>query len=304
MAKIVKTYTETLPECRFMGICYGETDRQNGTFAHLWQQWFNEGRFQTLERAQGTKSQNSIPEAGSYIALMRVGESIPFEYWIGMFFAPSTPEIDGYETLDFGTLPLGVCWVQGKEPEIYQQCDACFDQLAAQGQHPVQDDEGGWWLMERYVCPRFTYPDEEGNVILDIAVMLEEQPAMSGGEAAKSDLDRYCAHCRKVLQNRQCKICGRDTQEPEDEDPVYLGELPATMRNALQIAFQATEIPFTALPTLGAGFTLSAGEIFETYKVYVPYIRFREAQAAFRKVMSQYRGPGREQCLPGEETEE
>ena len=32
--------------------------------------------------------------------------------------------------------------------------------------------QGGWWL-ERYNCPRFTAPDEQGRVVLDWAVDVE-----------------------------------------------------------------------------------------------------------------------------------
>ena len=30
------------------------------------------------------------------------------------------------------------------------------------------DKDGVQWCFERYVCPRFTDPDEQGNVILDM----------------------------------------------------------------------------------------------------------------------------------------
>lgn len=285
MAQIIKTYTETLPECRFMGIRYGEGDQNQGSFAHLWDEWFLAKRFEPLARIQEPAWKATFPEADSYIGLMRMGEGVPFEYWIGMFFAPGTPEMEGYQSLDFGTLPLGVCWVQGKPPAIYQQCEACIQHLTDQGHTPVLDEEGGLWLMERYQRPRFTQADDKGDIILDVVVMLQEDAdtlAQQDGEVF------YCAHCRKTSKKDTCSTCGRDTKLPQEEDPIYMGELPASQRNALQIAFSATDIPFTALSTLGSGFTLSAGEIFETYKVYVPYARSREAQAAFDQVMARY----------------
>ncbi len=30
------------------------------------------------------------------------------------------------------------------------------------------DSSGAWWFFERYVDPRFTKPDPQGNQILDI----------------------------------------------------------------------------------------------------------------------------------------
>ncbi len=36
----------------------------------------------------------------------------------------------------------------------------------------VPDEKGVLWFFERYGCPRFTAPDEKGNIILDICYFL------------------------------------------------------------------------------------------------------------------------------------
>ena len=37
-----------------------------------------------------------------------------------------------------------------------------------EGMRIIADEQGAFWFFERYVCPRFTEPDSQGNVILDI----------------------------------------------------------------------------------------------------------------------------------------
>lgn len=98
----------------------------------------------------------------------------------------------------------------------------------------------------------------------------------------------YCSKCYLMFEENTCPHCQAVGQAPQADDPVFLGELPGPMRNAMQIAFSATELPFTALPSLGAGFTMSAGDIFESYRVYVPYERLDEARTAFQGVLDQY----------------
>ncbi len=34
--------------------------------------------------------------------------------------------------------------------------------------------DGAFWFFERYQCPRFTTPDEKGNVILDMCYFVKE----------------------------------------------------------------------------------------------------------------------------------
>lgn len=99
---------------------------------------------------------------------MRWKEGEAFEYWIGMFLPEGTVPPKGYDYIDFSASNLGVCWLQGKEPEIYGKEEECANKLSEEGYAIVTDEAGAWWFFERYGCPRFTKPDENGNVILDI----------------------------------------------------------------------------------------------------------------------------------------
>ena len=100
--------------------------------------------------------------------IMRCKEDEPFEYWIGKFMPENTIVPDGFDYVDFPNIELGVCWVYGKEEEVYCLEDKCADRLKEDGFEVVLDEKGAWWFFERYCCSRFDIPDDKGNIILDI----------------------------------------------------------------------------------------------------------------------------------------
>ena len=166
MAEIIKTYRQEVPALRFIGKEYGDSNRVDGMYSHLWEEWFGAGRFEPLEKAAGV-----IPgydDSDAYIGLMRWKEGEPFEYWIGMFAPEGASVPDGYESCDFPKSALGVCWVKGKEPDVYMKEDECMARFKVEEYAPWLDAQGAMWFMERYGCPRFTDADENGDIILDI----------------------------------------------------------------------------------------------------------------------------------------
>lgn len=173
MAHIIKLYCEDAPASRFIGIRYGERDRMAGGFAHLWHQWMAQQQFARLTLLLDSEWAARFPEAGSYIGFMRYAPGKPFEYWIGLFLPPATQPPQGFDHLDAPAMRLGVCWVQGKEPEIFWQSDACLKKLAEAGESPAADGDGYHWLMERYQSPRYTTTDMQGHKVLDQVVVLK-----------------------------------------------------------------------------------------------------------------------------------
>ena len=115
-----------------------------------------------------------IEDDNAYIGLMRHKPGEPFEYWIGMFFAADAHAPDGYDYVNFDESRLGVAWLKGAEAEIYSAEDVAVNGLTEAGYHPAADRNGAHWYMERYACPRFTEPDQQGNVTLDICVFAEK----------------------------------------------------------------------------------------------------------------------------------
>lgn len=173
MPEIIKAYRQHVPALRFVGLCYGDADRVDGGFGAQWQEWFAKGRFDTIEKECGALRE-VYEDGDAYIGLMRWKEGEPFEYWIGAFFGAGAPVPEGYGSVDFPAADLGVCWVYGKEGEVYCVEEACAARLEQEGMRVLKEGIGGaWWFFERYTCPRFTTPDEKGNIILDVCHFVE-----------------------------------------------------------------------------------------------------------------------------------
>lgn len=168
MVEITKVYRESFPSLRLIGKRYGDSDRdQYGSFSGKWDEWFGKGWFKPLEEL------GSLPEnEDSYVGCMRCIEE--FEYWIGMFFPEGTKVPDGYEYVDIPAGDLGTCWIYGRQDngEIFgmEPHNMCMDKIMDAGWKIAENP----WYIERYNCPRFTTPDENGKVILDYCVYLQD----------------------------------------------------------------------------------------------------------------------------------
>lgn len=162
MAEIIKVYRQSLPKMKFVGRCYSESDKENGTFGNKWKEWFSNDLFSPLKIEGG----EPYEDCNAYCGLSRCRDGEPFQYWIGVFMPCDAAVPEGYEAVEFEASDIGVCWVKGKEPDIYFTC--CMEKLGENGMEWKADKNGVKWCYERYVCPRFTSPDKDGNVILDM----------------------------------------------------------------------------------------------------------------------------------------
>ncbi len=173
--EIIKVYKEHMPSLRFIGKCYTNVDKDG--FGHKWNEWFQKGWFDELKKLD---TPNDI-ENGC-IGLMGCSEEeSSFQYWIGMFFSQDTPVPDGYDYVDIPEGDIGTCWIYGKEKsgEIYGEIphNMCMEKLKENGMGNCRDNFHGnsqkwYWFFERYNCPRFTTPDEKGNIILDYSMYI------------------------------------------------------------------------------------------------------------------------------------
>ena len=175
-AEIIKVYKESQPAMRLIGRRYTNADRNEyGMFSHKWAECFGSDFFARLEKHATPEAVNEGAYIGICGALAGGGEG-DFEYWIGMFFPEGTPDLEGFDAVDFPAAEVGVCWIKGTEPDIYVQSMQCYAELAAEGFAAPKGmgEMGRWWEFERYNCPRFTEPDADGNVVLDLCVYLKK----------------------------------------------------------------------------------------------------------------------------------
>lgn len=167
--EVVKVYKESLPQVKLVGKRYTNADRdETGTFAGYWQQWFKDGWFDLLKQCARIPGMSD-----DFVGAMRMtGEGDGFEYWIGVFSASDAEVPEGFDSVQIPAGDVGICWLYGndKSGELYSM-EASDAAMAALTEKGWQFSEKGWFF-ERYNCPRFTTPDDKGNVILDIGAYL------------------------------------------------------------------------------------------------------------------------------------
>lgn len=171
--QVVKVYRQPVPALRFIGIRYGDEDRVNGGFGKKWCEWFRNDRFSEIESQTDQNLKDLYEDGDAYIGLMRVKEGEPFQYWIGIFMPANTPVPEGYSFIDFPPSYWGVSWVYGPDGEVYCKEQLCAEKLQETGMEIAHAPDGACWFFERYTCPRFTVPDEKGNIILDICYFVK-----------------------------------------------------------------------------------------------------------------------------------
>ena len=171
--RAVRIERQRLPASRFIGVRYGNGDRKNGGFSHLWGQWFESGWFDVLEALQTATFRAAFPDADAYCGLMcgRPGVPEDFSYWIGMFLPPDAEIPEGFQAIDFGPAEAAVCWLKGQEDELYRREEDAVSLLRREGFQPASLPDGRCCFFERYACPRFTAPDGGGSVILDMGFL-------------------------------------------------------------------------------------------------------------------------------------
>lgn len=171
--QIVKCYKQKFPKTRFIGIKYSEEDRVNGMFGWQWGQWFETGKFNKIEELLTPSFKKNYPDSDAYVGLERYKEGEPYEYWIGMFVPENSAVPEGYDSVDFDFNFAGICWVKGKEENVYCHEGDCYELLKENGMQILEDNHGACWFFERYGCPRFMAPDKNGRVILDIGYFVK-----------------------------------------------------------------------------------------------------------------------------------
>ncbi len=156
--KILEMKREDCPAARFIGKKYMD--------APNWGEWWANGWFDLLEQTEGLP----INDHG-YIGAVHIVDGMP-ERWIGMFFPADTPVPEEFEAVDMAPLSYAVFYLYGAEGsgEFYapETHDMCLAELKRNHLLRKEDD----WCFERCNCPRYTTPDEKGNIILDYAISI------------------------------------------------------------------------------------------------------------------------------------
>lgn len=158
--KITNITQESCPAARFIGKRYGG--------AANWGEWWENGWFDILEKLPGLPIND-----GGYIEAIRFANGSQ-EHWLGMFFPAGTTVPEPFEFVDLPAIEYAVCYLYGnpENGELFhdEAHEQCLSALLGQGSRRKEDG----WCFQRCNCPRFTTPDEQGNVILDYGISIEK----------------------------------------------------------------------------------------------------------------------------------
>ena len=158
--KILEVKKESFPASRFIGKKY--------TQSPSWEEWWQNDWFSVLE-----KNERLLNNGDAYIGAVHIVDGMP-EYWIGMFFPINTEVPEGFDFVDIEPLDYAVCYLQDKEGsgDFYtmETHNLCLEKLKSL-EFKRKEDE---WCFERYNCPRYTMPDNNGNIILDYGISIEK----------------------------------------------------------------------------------------------------------------------------------
>lgn len=165
MARIVDFQIESKPQMKIIGKALKVNMEQiasNNPIGGLWETCFEDGTFEELE-----KSPDYLLDP-SYVGWM--GDFNPatgdFIYICGMLAKPDMPVPKGYVSRKLPASEVSVTWVQGgSTDEVCQQAHCLSEEKLREAGYMADMEQG--WSMEVYNCPRFTQPDETGNIILD-----------------------------------------------------------------------------------------------------------------------------------------
>jgi predicted transcriptional regulator YdeE len=164
MAEIIKIYKQSVPTMRF--ICKKDPYEGGG-----WGEWHGKGWFGEIEKISGGEpTVHQLYEDGdAYIGMLNLSKDFnTLGYYIGMFVPLNTSVPEGYISMDYPAQNFGVCWIQGKDmDDIQSQFRFLQEKINEAGMERIKEDDGSFWQFERYGCPRYTNPDENGNIIVD-----------------------------------------------------------------------------------------------------------------------------------------
>ena len=158
--EIVDVKRENCPAARLIGKSYAQGPD--------WGQWWSNGWFGKLEVLRSLEFNGD-----AYIGAVHIVDGAP-EYWIGRLFPAGTRAPEGFGYVDIEPQEYAVCYLRDREGSggfyTMDTHNMCLNELSLRGYKRREDS----WCLERYNCPRFTTPDENGDIILDYAIAIEK----------------------------------------------------------------------------------------------------------------------------------
>ncbi len=165
MARLIKFDVKEMPKLHVIGkeLRYSEDAHMKGDnrIPAFWDTCFADGTFAALEQ----QAEYIFDDA--YIGIMLDWDKGDgnFSYVCGMLFKEGAAVPDGFVKKELAATKAAVGWIQGKDTA--DVCMAAHKLTEKAIRENGYSHEGMKWCMELYNCPRFTTPDENGEIVLD-----------------------------------------------------------------------------------------------------------------------------------------
>lgn len=171
MGELIKFNLKKLPSLKLVGkeLRYNMEAHMKGDnrIPTFWEKCFADGIFSLLEK------QVDLVYDNSYVGVMLDWDKGDgdFSYIVGMLMKDDAFVPEGYVCRDIEETDVAIGWIKGKNT-----ADVCS------AAHPLTEKaikENGYkcdqmkWCMELYNCPRFSQPDENGDIILDYYIPVD-----------------------------------------------------------------------------------------------------------------------------------
>ncbi len=187
--RVTNLYCKQMPAIRFIGKRYTMADLDaNGLLMDRWNEWFQNGWFDMLNRLPVLPGYEGIPNTGYH-------NGAETTFWIGMMFPQNTLVPEGFDSTDIPAGDLAVCWLHGyrETGELFtpHARSLCLTQIREAGYTMKLDFDGEpcKWTFESYNQQRFFMPDDEGKVVMDYCVYVVEPEIKGRAPFHKEELD-------------------------------------------------------------------------------------------------------------------
>lgn len=130
----------------------------------LWDRCFADGAFASLEALSDWVL---CPDYVGFMSDWQSGDSM-FTYTVGMMMKPGCPVPEGFTLSPVPAGLVAVGLIQGGSTQ--EVCASAHQMTEEALREKGYTDKDITWCMELYNCPRFTTPDDKGQIILDYCI--------------------------------------------------------------------------------------------------------------------------------------
>jgi len=171
VAKLIKFEVKELPKIYLVGkeLRYDMEVHMKGDnrIPAFWEKCFAENIFSTLEK------QSDYVYDPAYVGVMMDWDKGDgnFSYICGMLFKEGISAPEGFVLREIAAGKVGLSWIKGKDTaDVCSNAHVLTEQALKDAGFRYDKIK---WCMELYNCPRFTTPDENGEIILDYYIPCE-----------------------------------------------------------------------------------------------------------------------------------